>query len=54
MNVEVVQRRLWERSRQHREHRESDMPLFPVSPYDERARQMPGIEKVPPLRRSSA
>ena len=40
MNVEVVQRRLWERSRQHREHRESDMPLFPVDPYDGRARSV--------------
>ena len=40
MNVEVVQRRLWERSQQHRKHRESDMPLFPVDPYDGRARSV--------------
>ena len=40
MNVEVVQRRLWERSQQHRKHRESDRPLFPVNPYDGRARKL--------------
>ena len=31
MNVEVVQKRLWEQSQQHRKHRESDTPLFPLS-----------------------
>lgn len=33
MNVEVVQRRLWEQSQQHRKRRESDLPLFPVDKY---------------------
>ena len=47
MNVEVVQRRLWERSRQHREHRESDMPLFPVDPYDGRARNLMDLMHQP-------
>lgn len=47
MNVEVVQRRLWERSRQHREHRESDLPLFPVDPYDGRARNLMDLMHQP-------
>ncbi len=34
MNVEVVQRRLWEQSKQHRSLRESTTPLFPVDPYE--------------------
>ena len=40
MNVEVVQRRLWEQSQKHREHRESDMPLFPINKYDGRVRNL--------------
>ena len=36
MNVEVVQRRLWEQSKQHRSLRESGTPLFPVDPYEGR------------------
>jgi len=40
MNVEVVQRRLWEQSQQHRKLRESDTPLFPVDRYERRARNL--------------
>ena len=40
MNVEVVQRRLWEQSKQHREHRESDTPLFPVNQHEGRVRNL--------------
>lgn len=40
MNVEEVQRRLWEQSKAHREHRESGSPLFPVNPYDGRTRNL--------------
>lgn len=47
MNVEVVQRRLWEQSRQHRKHRESDRPLFPVNPYDGRARNLMDLMHQP-------
>ena len=47
MNVEVVQRRLWEQSRQHRKHRESDRPLFPVDPYDGRARNLMDLMHQP-------
>lgn len=36
MNVEVVQRRLWEQSQQHRRLRDSSLPLFPVDPYEGR------------------
>lgn len=40
MNVEEVQRRLWEQSKEHREHRQSSCPLFPVNPYDGRIRNL--------------
>jgi hypothetical protein len=47
MNVEVVQRRLWEQSKQHRSHRESSMPLFPVNPYEGRARGLMDLMDQP-------
>lgn len=40
MNVDEVQRRLWEQSKHHREHRESGSPLFPVNVYDGRIRNL--------------
>lgn len=40
MNVDVVQKRLWEQSQQHRKHRESDSPLFPVDKYAGRIRNL--------------
>lgn len=40
MNVEEVQRRLWEDSKAQRQHRESSTPLFPTSPHDGRARNV--------------
>jgi len=36
MNIEEVQRRLWEQSQAHRQLRESGTPLFPTNPYDSR------------------
>ena len=36
MNIEEVQRRLWEQSRVHKQHRESGTLLFPTNPYDGR------------------
>ncbi len=33
MNVEEVQRRLWEQAQAHKQHRASGTPLFPVNPY---------------------
>lgn len=47
MNVEVVQRRLWEQSQQHRQRRESGTPLFPVSPYDGRVRNLMDLMHQP-------
>ncbi len=47
MNVEVVQRRLWEQSTQHREHRESDSPLFPVNHYEGRVRNLMDLMHQP-------
>ena len=40
MNVEEVQRRLWEQSKTHRENREASIPLFPTNPYDNRVRNL--------------
>lgn len=40
MNVKVVQRRLWEQSRQHRTHRDSSLPLFPVDRHERRVRNL--------------
>ena len=47
MNVEVVQRRLWEQSQQHRKLRESSSPLFPVNPYDGRVRNLMDLMHQP-------
>jgi len=40
MNIEEVQRRLWEQSRAHKQNRESGTPLFPTNPYDGRIRNL--------------
>ena len=40
MNVEEVQRRLWEQSKDHKENREASLPFFPVNPYDKRIRNL--------------
>ena len=40
MNVEEVQRRLWEQSKTHKENREASRPLFPTNPYDNRIRNL--------------
>jgi len=34
MNIDEVQRRLWEHSQIHKRERESGTPLFPTNPYD--------------------
>ena len=47
MNVEVVQRRLWEQSKQHRSLRESSTPLFPVDPYEGRVRGLMDLMHQP-------
>lgn len=40
MNIEEAQRRLWEQSHAHKQHREMGMPLFPTNPYDGRIRNL--------------
>ena len=40
MNIEEVQRRLWEESKTHKANRESSCPLFPVNPYEKRLRKL--------------
>ena len=40
MNVQEVQRKLWEQSRENREHREAGRPLFPTNPYQNRVRNL--------------
>jgi len=40
MNIEEVQRRLWEQSREHQDHKEADTPLFPTDPYEGRIRNL--------------
>ncbi len=47
MNVQEVQRRLWERSRAHREHREAGRPLFPTNPYENRVRNLMDLMHQP-------
>jgi len=47
MNVDVVQKRLWEQSQQHREHRETDSPLFPVDRYAGRVRNLMDLMHQP-------
>jgi len=47
MNVEEVQRRLWEQSTQHKQHRQSGTPLFPVNGYDGRIRNLMDLMHQP-------
>jgi len=47
MNVEVVQRRLWEQSQKHREQREASTPLFPINKYDGRVRNLMDLMHQP-------
>lgn len=47
MNVEEVQRRLWEQSKEHRKRGESGMPLFPVNKYDGRIRNLMDLMHQP-------
>jgi group II intron reverse transcriptase/maturase len=47
MNVEEVQRRLWEQSKAHKENREASCPLFPINPYDCRIRNLSDLIHQP-------
>ena len=47
MNVEEVQRRLWEQSKAHKQYRELDLQLFPINPYDMRCRNLMDLMHQP-------
>ena len=47
MNVDEVQRKLWEQSKEHKEHRESGRPLFPTNPYEKRVRSLMDLMHQP-------
>ena len=40
MNIDEVQRRLWEQSQAHKQNRDSGTPLFPTNPYVGRIRHL--------------
>jgi RNA-directed DNA polymerase len=54
MNVEEVQRRLWEQSSAHREHVASTTPLFPTNPHDLRVRNLMDLMHHPQWLREAA
>lgn len=54
MNVEEVQRRLWEQSNAHREHVASTTPLFPTNPHDLRVRNLMDLMHHPQWLREAA
>jgi group II intron reverse transcriptase/maturase len=47
MNVQEVQRKLWEQSRAHREHREAGRPFIPTNPYENRVRNLMDLMHQP-------
>jgi len=47
MNVEEVQRRLWEQSKTHKENREAGTPFFPTNTYDMRIRNLSDLIHQP-------
>ena len=54
MNVNEVQRRLWEQSRAHKALRKSGTPLFPVDPYAHRIRNLMDLMHHPHWLREAA
>ena len=54
MNIEEVQRSLWEKSRVHKTNRESSRPLFPVNSYEKRRRKLMDLMHNPTWLRESA
>ena len=54
MNVNEVQRRLWEQSGAHKRHRESGTPLFPTNPHDGRVRNLMDLMHHPHWLREAA
>jgi hypothetical protein len=54
MNIEEVQRRLWEESKTHKANRESSSPLFPANPYEKRIRKLMDLMHNPTWLREAA
>jgi RNA-directed DNA polymerase len=54
MNIEGVQRRLWEESKVHKANCESSRPMFPVNPYDMRLRKLMDLMHNPTWLREAA
>ena len=54
MNVNEVQRRLWEQSHTHKADRESGTPLFPTNPYASRIRNLMDLMHHPHWLREAA
>lgn len=54
MNVNEVQRRLWEQSRSHKRHRKSGTPLFPTNPNGSRIRNLMDLMHQPQWLREAA
>jgi RNA-directed DNA polymerase len=54
MNIEEVQRRLWEESKAHKANRESSRPLFPVNPHEKRIRKLMDLMHNPTWLREAA
>jgi RNA-directed DNA polymerase len=54
MNIEEVQRRLWEESKVHKANRKSSSPLFPVNPYEKRIRKLMDLMHNPTWLREAA
>ena len=54
MNVKEVQRRLWEQSGTHKQHREFSVPLFPANPYELRTRNLMDLMHHPQWMRTAA
>ena len=54
MNIDEVQRRLWEESKVHKANRESTSPLFPVNPHEKRTRKLMDLMHNPTWLREAA
>ena len=54
MNIEEVQRRLWEESKVHKANRESSRPLIPVNPHEKRIRKLMDLMHNPTWLREAA
>ena len=54
MNIEEVQRRLWEESKEHKANCDASRPLFPTNPYEKRIRKLMDLMHNPTWLREAA